>query len=89
MLCQSGILIGRPTCCVEVDVHTRQNGNGEHTPQHFLNSNPLSSHMSNNCLKLLTLCPCELIKMLNMFISSNSNTEYSSNALDFMSTSYV
>ena len=58
MLCQSGIFIGRPTCCVEVDVHTRQNGNGEHI-----------HHSISKTLTLCPLCPCELIKMLNMFIS--------------------
>ena len=46
-----------------------EDGTGEHTPQHFLNSYSLSSYMSHNYLKLLTLCPYELIKMLNMFIS--------------------
>ena len=63
-----------------------EDGTGEHTPQHFLNSYSLSSYISHNYLKLLTLCPYELIKMLNMFISINSNTEYISNASDFMST---
>ena len=42
---------------------------GEHTPQHFLNSYSLSSYISHNYLKPLTLCPYELFKMLNMFIS--------------------
>ena len=64
MLWQSGIFIGKPTCCVEVDVHTAQDGTTA-----FPNYNSLSSHMSHNYLKLLTLCPYELIKMLNMFIS--------------------
>ena len=54
-------------CCVEVDVHTSPYG--EHTPQHVKNSYSLSSYMSHNYLKLLTLCPYELIKMLNMLIS--------------------
>ena len=46
-----------------------EDGTGEHTPQHFLNSYSLSSYMSHNYLKLLTICPYELFKMLNMFIS--------------------
>ena len=46
-----------------------EDGTGEHTPQHFLNSYSLSSYMSHIYLKLLTLCPYELFKMLTMFIS--------------------
>ena len=61
----------------------------EHTPQHFFNCYSLSSYMSHNYLKLLTLCPYELIKMLNMFISEYFRvyiSNASDDASDFMST---
>ena len=34
MMCYSGIFILVHACCIEADVHTTQDGNGEHTPQH-------------------------------------------------------
>ena len=70
MLCHSGIFIGRPTCCVEVDVHTQRKMALVNIHHSISKTLTLCPHTCpTNYLKLLTLCLYELIKMLNMFIS--------------------